>query len=498
MPTQQTISQAEWDKMRVGHFSNQWLQGLMNPSEWGRSAEENQLLQKLAADGLLKPVVDGESGQVSYMPSTESGGYSWAREFTKADFDKYNTPKPGFLGAPGFTIGDLEADFQQLGARRNPDGTVSYMSQDGGGGFLSDIASGFGEMWSSLGPVGPIVAAAITGGASGIFDSLAAGGAEAAGGGILGNMAAPAGLAEEMAALGIADVGGAGAAAGATAGSTLGDIGAPTGLAEEVASLGGTMTEAGSVLGPVAPTAVSTPSWLNDLLQQTGEAGVPAGQLEGGFNSAISNAPWWSSLPTELQNVFQSIPGMPGGTGGAASAAGSVLGGGAQGSYQFPWASVIGGLLESYGASQAGDDQRALLQQAIDSDLWRPQQPRYFEPLYDAATKGIGNTAYGQSIASDTMAKMASKGYNFSGKAAHEVAQGLNKGSIGYIDALRPLAMGRGESSAYGQFGPGIANGTQDVMGGLGSVFSSIMRGQQGAGGNTNQSLPDVFKGISL
>jgi hypothetical protein len=55
----------------------------------------------------------------------------------------------------------------------------------------------------------------------------------------------------------------------------------------------------------VPSQAFSSPDWVNQLLAETGEAGIDASALEGGFNAAGSNAPWYAELPTSAQNAAQ-------------------------------------------------------------------------------------------------------------------------------------------------------------------------------------------------
>ena len=150
------------------------------------------------------------------------------------------------------------------------------------------------------------------------------------------------------------------------------------------------------------------------------------------------------------------------------------------GSYQFPWGNALGALFGVMGNQAAGKDLQGLMKQIIDSDLWRTEQPKYFQPAYDAATKGIGNTAYGESIVNDTSRKLSSQGYNMSGNVGHEIAKGLNAGTTNYMNAIQPFAMGRpGNSNAMAQVGQGIAGNTQNQYGNIGFGLGSIFNGQQ-------------------
>lgn len=242
---------------------------------------------------------------------------------------------------------------------------------------------------------------------------------------------------------------------------------------------------------PVSGAASPTSSGgfdLEELMRQL--QGTDMGTAASGVSTALegTNAAQAASIPFQVQNLLGSVPGLQ-----------SILGGSGTGSYQFPWGDVIGSVLEMYGSSEQANTLRDLMQQAINSDLWRAQAPRYYEPLYEATTKGIGNTAYGQSITDATLSKLASQGYNFSGNAAHEVAKGLNAGTTDYVRAVTPLAMGRGESNAATALAPGIAAGTQGTYGALGYGLQSLAQGsqptaiQQLRGTPRNQTLSELW-----
>lgn len=164
---------------------------------------------------------------------------------------------------------------------------------------------------------------------------------------------------------------------------------------------------------------------------------------------------------------------------------------------KIPAGNLASGILAAKMGQKNLQGLKDMQQKAIDSDLWRPQQSRYFEPAYDAATKGIGNTAYGQSIASDTNRNMAAQGYNMSGNQMHEVAQGLNRGSMDYLKAVGPLATGRapaGDGSGYASGVSGAYNlFNQGAQAGLGSIIN----GTGGATGTkAGPTLGDLAGGI--
>lgn len=247
-----------------------------------------------------------------------------------------------------------------------------------------------------------------------------------------------------------------GAAAGAGA-AGAGSLGATSGM---VSGADGTMV--GTAAGSGSPTVTGMASggtgvepFINTAGTGTlGEIGTGAGALTlgssaGGGNTGSSLAPAGTGLPA------------------------------GQGGYQFPWQNVLGAALEAYGQGKAGDQAKDLMNQMINSDQWRPQQPRYFDPLYQAATQGVGNTEYGKSIADATARSSAAKGYNMSGNMLHDIAKGLNTSSMDYVRTLTPLATGRGESQAPAAFGNQQINAQQGQMGALGYGLQNIFSGQQ-------------------
>lgn len=151
-----------------------------------------------------------------------------------------------------------------------------------------------------------------------------------------------------------------------------------------------------------------------------------------------------------------------------------------QGEYQIPWGKVAGAGLSLFGSIQNQNMNSDLMNQIMNSDMWRSQQPRYFQPVYDAATKGVGNTAYGQSIAKDTAKTMAAMGYNMSGNQMGEVAQSLNKGSMDYVRTVGNLAMGRpADTGAIAQVGRQGQQNNNDMWGNVGYGLDQILTGKQ-------------------
>lgn len=269
---------------------------------------------------------------------------------------------------------------------------------------------------------------------------------------------------------------------------------------------------------PVGPGATPDPSFTlspeaTNLVPQTGTnltggaatAAAPVTDLSSIFNPATAGG---------LPNAGNAIAAATGSGGLADFLTGSGSGGGllqqllggqgqGQGAYSIPWGNVLGALLEYMNQGDVLGTQKDLLKQAIDSDLWRTEQPKYFGPLYDAATKGIGDTAYGQSIAEATDRFGASKGYGSSSNMLQEIARGLNQGTTQYINSVAPLAMGRGgQGSTYAQFAPGITGAMQGQSGALGAGLQSIISGsqptyaQQLGGQPRNKTLSDLIASL--
>jgi hypothetical protein len=204
-------------------------------------------------------------------------------------------------------------------------------------------------------------------------------------------------------------------------------------------------------------------------------AATGAGALGGGVTSGAGGATGIGA-------------GTAAGTGGTAG--GTVAG-------AMPWANLAGTVLEYMGSREAGKTAEDLMRQQMESDQWRPQQGRYFEPLYQAATQGIGNTPYGQSIADATARKSSAMGYNMSGNQLSDIAQGLNTGSMDYVRALTPLATGRGESQAPGQFAPALMGAAQAPYGIAGYGLDQIIKNWP-SGGSGNQPSSNLGSGSSF
>lgn len=362
----------------------------------------------------------------------------------------------------------------------------------GTAGFEAAAAGGLGAELGGIGAVGADMSAggggtsAMSGGpmdTSG-FGSMFDGGGMGLQGGAPIDMSGFGGSFDAAGMAGMENLSLGAAAAGGAAGGTLGTLGAAGGVASGAAGVGSMFDAEG--MGE---------DTSGGAMDQSGSYNSPTSQ-ETIFGGDAENPGGSFGMQDLINQIFGGGDGMSGvgGTGGLT-----------QGNYQFPYANALGGLLEMYGRQQQTNTLQSMMQQAIDSDLWRGQQSRYFEPLNQAATQGLGNTAYGQSIANQAAAKQASMGYNMSGNQMHAVAQGLNKGTLDYINAVGPLATGRGgQANAIAGMGSQIANAQQGMYGAAGNLFGNIAQGQQPSlgqqiqGQQPNKSLIDVFKSVSL
>ena len=331
--------------------------------------------------------------------------------------------------------------------------------------------------------------------------------------GDLGTMLALAGSVYGLGSLGGLWGGSAGAASGALeaaalTGSGIGAIGPGAALSSSLAAAGGV----GSIID--LPWGVNQQNgggmdWLTDLLKETGEFGSDAATIEGGFNGALSNAPWWSSLPVQGQNLVQSLTKVPGlsklfGGGGAASGLGS---------YSFPFGDVLGGILESYGANKQQGDLMSLMNKSLEYiDPFHNQRPQY-QTQFRNLTQNPSNFFADPAVASmmdladeTTSRKLASQGYNMSGNFASEIAKTrtneMFKNYLPYSDMIGTAAgykLSPGNVGAATGIGQAAAGAGQQAMGGLGSAFNSAATGQQPSyldqifGTQKNQNLAQLF-----
>ena len=248
---------------------------------------------------------------------------------------------------------------------------------------------------------------------------------------------------------------------------------------------------------------------ITDLLRETGELGLDAATIEGGWNGALSNAPWWSSLPIEGQNLVQNLSKVPGlsklfGGDGASSSTGK---------YSFPFGDVLGGILEAYGANQSRGDLNSLMNKSLDYiDPFHNQRPQY-QGQFRQLTQNPSNFFRDPAVSSimdladeTTSRKLASQGYNMSGNFASEIAKTraneMFKNYLPFTDMIGTAAgykLAPGNVGAATGVGQAAAGAGQQALGGLGSAFNSAMTGEQPSyldqifGKQKNQNLAQLF-----
>lgn len=308
--------------------------------------------------------------------------------------------------------------------------------------------------------------------------------------------------------------GGVGSAGAAGAG--LADIGAYGGFgdlaamggAEAFGSAGIAGLDAG-LLDTVLPPEMFSGAELS--------SGIPNLDTVIEFGVEQPPAPVTTASPTTVNPNVSNIPNLGNivagvtGSGALGDAVGSFTGntGTNSGSYQFPWANVIGAIMEYYGQSQYRDDLMELMNRALsESDPFKAQRSRYFEPLYQAATQGVGGTPYGEAIANSTLRKLSSTGdagYDITGLGANTLAKNLNSASLDYVKALTPLtgAGFQANTGAATNVGQQAAQAGMGQSGALGSAFSSIMSGNQPSslerlfgGKQANQTFPQFLSSL--
>lgn len=250
-----------------------------------------------------------------------------------------------------------------------------------------------------------------------------------------------------------------------------------------------------------------------------------------GQASMIAGAPYLGGAPTGGGMDFMDVPdagGYFGGSGGSPAAGGSGfnlgnlfnLGKDAYGAYnQFqnfnkpaqnfnfgnlPYGDLTKSILGMIGQNSVQGTLQGMFNQVLNADPWNNQMSRYQQPLYDAATKGIGDTAYGQSVADAAARKMASMGYNGSGNQAIGIAQALNSATPQYMSALSPLAMGRQpQTTGAGLLGMGMGEAQQGMYSALGHGLEAVIKNMGGGNAGTGPTsgaqgngLGGLFNGV--
>lgn len=260
-------------------------------------------------------------------------------------------------------------------------------------------------------------------------------------------------------AAGAALLGGAGAAGAGGAGISAAEgAGIAEGISSAGAGLGGSASLGGATAGAAgAATAageIATPEWLSTLLAETGEAGIGAGALEGGFNAALSNAPWWSSLPTPLQNAAQALTGSASSGGTAAGLAPSTN----------PLMDLIKALgpsaLGMAGASNQADSYERLAQQYM--GMGAPYRDRLAQ-LYADPGAFLQSPEVQKSVqmGTDALARsLSAKGGNpfGSGNALHELQNYASNTLFSRLGQEKDRLAGFGGLSQYSAAAPGASS----------------------------------------
>lgn len=195
-----------------------------------------------------------------------------------------------------------------------------------------------------------------------------------------------------------------------------------------------------------------------------------SGVLNGATNFVKNN----QGLLTQLYNSFFK-PNSPNGQ--------NPQGGQQQGGMS-PANGLLGSLLGYLGSGAQASTYRSAWDSILNADPWNRETGKYQGLLYDAATRGIGDTAYGRSIADQVARQSSAKGYNMSGNMLHDIAQGLNQGTTNYMQALTPLAMGRAPDTrglaplagGLAQTQAGQYNSIGQGVGASGSALSDFMK----------------------
>jgi len=252
----------------------------------------------------------------------------------------------------------------------------------------------------------------------------------------------------------------------ATASELYGGADIGSGVASDLAAGQGAMYGAGG-LGNLT-------SSLADAGMDWGSTSTMGDQIASGMNAAgDATSSGGSSLWDTIKNAYSSYQNSPlSKIKSGLDAVNQITGGGkmadpTQQNTGLPFGNVIGGLIGAYGANKAAGQSGDLMNTLINSDLFRSQQPKYFDPLYNAATGGLGNTAYGKSLLDTIMKKDAARGITHSGNFTSDALSALNSGTVDYMNALRPLAMGNSPytiGSTLGGIGQQqIAQGQQTI-----------------------------------
>lgn len=292
---------------------------------------------------------------------------------------------------------------------------------------------------------------------------------------------------------------GAGAGAGAAGAGGLSQA--------ELAALieAGTVGEAGAALEGLAGiggaagagATLTTPDWLEPLLQETGEFGIDPAMLESGFNAAASNAPWFSALPTWAQNAVQG-PMNPAGNGPANTAAsGSAIsriirGEGTLDDWLSVGGSALPGIIGAVGADRQADALEGLSREFM--AMGAPSRARYessFAPGFTMDNDPGYKDALDQS-ANAMLRRLSVKGNpGDSPTAWNQTLQNLYQTTA--YPALQNYRQTNASAGGLADFTPAAINASGTEIAQRGRVFGEL-GGAVGDVTNPPSSLADIFR----
>lgn len=282
-------------------------------------------------------------------------------------------------------------------------------------------------------------------------------------------------------------------------------------------------------------TEYNTPNqfgaWSSDGMNGLGIGNEGDWYGTGDTSSAVGNESDWFSGMSPSQISVSNGGTMPDTTGGGGGLSGLLKqifgGGGAPGSYQFPWGTAISSLLGFLGNKEQSKDLNGLMQQIMAAqDPFASQRPQYQKQLSGLASNPsnfFSDPAISQAIKSamdQSNRSLVAQGYNSSGNQMAELTKvAQNEAFKQYLPFLQQIGgfagagFGPGNMAGAGAVGQAGAAATNQGIGNLGVGLQSVLSGQQPTlldilkntpeGGSIleaikrtpqNQSLVDVFK----
>jgi len=305
-----------------------------------------------------------------------------------------------------------------------------------------------------------------------------------------------------VATLGLSSILGAGAGLGAEAGVT--EFGGPSIWGAGTEATGGLSSFLNNFNSPpglsnlFSNSGTSGMDWIDELLSQTGELGQSASALEGGFNAAVSNAPWWSSLPTELQNLVQGVSNLPPGSSTAArSLLSKVLGGTAtSGDLSQLLGTLASTGLGVYGANQQSNALEKLAEQYM--GFGAPYRDRlaasYQDPAGFLANSPDINAAVDQGTSALARSLSVNGNPAGSGRALQELQNYATQQLYGQLGNERNRLANFGGLSNFNAAAPGTQ---ATAIGQQGNVYNALGYGL-GQLTQPQNSLTDLMKAFGI